>query len=131
MDNPLLSHCVTPSSSVSFYALQLGPSLLFSWALLPNTWQCECSASPGYITRVQEMTPKPLIPIQHTYIGTVFHMNYIPQCFTRKDKEPCALEMQWGPAGSAKGHSSRTVSPGLMDEDQTYMGSGSVMNTWS
>lgn len=77
------------------------------------------------------MTPKPLIFIQHTHIDTVFHRNYIPERFTREDKEPRAPEMQWGPAGSAKGRSSHTVSPGLMDEDQLHTDLGSVLNIWS
>lgn len=78
--------------------------MLFSWGLPPTPGNV--SAVPALVTSpvpaITQMTPKPLIPTEHTHIGTVFHMNYIPECFTREDKEPCAPEMQRGPAGPAK-----------------------------
>lgn len=84
MDDPLLSCCIALSSSF------LCSLTLFIWVLPPNTWQPV--AGPWSHHKHQpkatlQKAPKPLIPIQCTHFCTVFHTNYLPECFTRGGRE--------------------------------------------
>lgn len=87
MDDPLLSCGIALSSSF------LCSLTLFIWALPPNTWQAvraRCQPRLHHQRQpkaTQEKAPKPLIPIQRTHLCTVFHTNYLPECFTREGRE--------------------------------------------
>lgn len=142
MDDPLLSCGIALSSSF------LCSLTLFIWALPPNIWQAVRARCQPWLHHqhqpkaIQEKAPKPLIPIQRTHLCTIFHTNYLPECFTRDGarrrgaEQPCAREMQKGdqqglPREAPAKSGGRTASEGPMDGDQHYTGLGSLMNIWS